>query len=112
MRKRWACPDLGSPKSEGYENAVKGSQFTFPDCPMYYLRTAGHQMDAEHLVDGVTHPAELVAPRAAELEAGAISAENLSPKVLELAHLWLREKSSRREWEREQGERRAKVGVR
>lgn len=101
MQERWACPDLGEPKPDGYEQPIPGSRELFPDCPAYYLRVGEGNLPAVHLIGGAIHPATIVGERAAELENGAISAEVLSPKVRELVHLYMREKASRREYESE-----------
>lgn len=101
MRRRWGCPDLGAKKGPGQENPVPGSRHEFPECPAYFLRTRDLDMPAEHLVGGVHHPAELIRDRASELEVGAISADQLSPKERELAHLWLRERADRNTYEAE-----------
>lgn len=102
MRRKWACPDLGLVKREGCYLPIPGSREEFPGCPAYSLRTAGMGMPADHLIDGAIHPAHLIQPKTVELEAGALVADSLSPKVHELTHLWLREKQSRREYEQEQ----------
>jgi len=95
MREQWACPDLGKKKPEGLFNPIPGSPTDFDDCPAYYLRQAALEMPAEHLIDGVTHPAELVGQWAFEIESGARQIESLSSKALDAVHLWFREKRSR-----------------
>lgn len=95
MRSRWACPDLGVTREPGNFNPVPGSKYQFPDCPAYYLRTEGMGLPADHLIDGITHPAQLVSEYAVEIENGARNVETLSPKVRELVHLHLAEKRSR-----------------
>lgn len=101
MRRAWACPDLGLTKPEGMELPVVGSRFSFPHCPAYSLRTAGHDMPADHLVGGM-HPAVLIAPRVAELSSGATRYTDLSPKVAELCRLWNTEQDAKRAHEQEQ----------
>lgn len=103
LRKAWACVDLGVLKEPGCYLAVPGSKEEFPDCPAGYLRTAADGLPAPYLIDGLMHPGILASERTAELEAGAIRAEELSPKVRELVHIHRREKQSK--WEHEQEER-------
>lgn len=105
MRASWACPDLGAERAIGMELPVPGSTEAFPECPAAFLRGAadvdalrlrrGGSPYADHLIDGVTHPASIVSKAAYELKSGARNAETLSPKVLALAHLWLREADAR-----------------
>lgn len=95
MRPRWACPDLGVKRPEGQHLPIVGSSAAFDDCPAYYLRTASMGLPAEHLIDGLTHPANIVSEFAFELESGARSADSLSTKVLELVHLHISERSQR-----------------
>lgn len=80
---------------------VPGSKFEFDDCPAYYLRTAGMGLKAEHLIDGHTHPAQLIAEFAMEIESGARNVETISPKARELVHLHFREKRQREEHDSE-----------
>ncbi len=67
----------------------------FDDCPAYYLRRAGMDLPAEHLLDDGTHPATLVNDWAFEVEAGSRNVDTLSPKARELVHLHLNEKAAR-----------------
>lgn len=101
MRASWACPDLGLAKEPGYYLPVDGTSYEFPECPQFWLRTAGMRLDAPHLIDGTIHPASLVSRRAAELENGAIRADDIAPRVRELIHIWLPEREAAREHERE-----------
>jgi hypothetical protein len=101
MREQWACPDVGVTKPDGYYNPIPGSREAFDDCPAYYLRTASSGLPAEHLIDGVTHPAELVGQWAFEVESGARQVDSLSPKAIEGVHLWFREKRGREQLEDE-----------
>lgn len=82
-------------------NPVPGSSYMFDDCPAYYLRTARHDLPAEHLIDGHTHPAHIVSEYAFEIETGSRSVETLSPKVRELVHLHLHEARARDDFARE-----------
>ncbi len=91
MRERWACPDLGIVKPEGMFQPVPGSEFEFNDCPAYYLRTSAMRLPAEHLIDGVTHPATIISELAFEIESGARNVDTVSPKARELVHIHLRE---------------------
>lgn len=95
MREQWACPDRGLTKPDGYYNPIPGSQEAFSDCPAYYLRTAASGLPAAHLIEGATHPAELVAAWAFEVESGSRQVDSLSPKAIEGVHLYFREKRSR-----------------
>jgi hypothetical protein len=95
MRSQWACPDLGAKKPDGLYNPIPGSSEQFDDCPAFYLRTAGNGMNAPHLIDGHTHPAQLVGQWAFEVESGSRNVESLSPKAIELVHMHLRERRSR-----------------
>lgn len=102
MRERWACPDLGASKEPGRFNPVPGAKFDeFDDCPAYYLRTASMRLPADHLIDGMTHPATLIQEYAFEIENGARSVETVSPKVRDLVHLHLAERRSRDNFESE-----------
>jgi hypothetical protein len=110
MRDQWACPDRAGRKPPGYENPIPGSREAFDDCPAYYLRTAGMGLPAEHLIDGVTHPAELVQGWAFEVEAGARMIDTLSPKGTEGIHVHIREKRSREVLEDEMRKRKKGAG--
>lgn len=102
MRERWACPDLGASKRPGMFNPVPGARFDgFSECPAYYLRVASMGLPAEHLIDGMTHPATLIQEFAFEVENGARNIETMSPKVRELLHLHLNERRSRDAFEAE-----------
>lgn len=101
MRSRWACPDLGQPKPDGFLMPVPGSTHEFPDCPTYYLRTREMNLPAEHLLDGVDHPARLVSQYAVEIRNGARLIDSLAPRTRELVHLWLVEHDAAEEFERE-----------
>lgn len=101
MRKLWACPDLGMSKSEGMYLPIAGTDAHFDQCPAYSLRTADMGLPAEHLIDGVTHPATIVFKYAFEVEAGSRNADSLSPKAWELVHLAISERRSRDAYERE-----------
>lgn len=108
MRPQWACPDLGLVKDEGIYLPVVGTDQQFPECPAAYLRMGSDLMElserferpafAEHLIDGTEHPAVTVSTYAAEIELGSRRAESLSPRVLQLVHLYMREKSKAREY--------------
>lgn len=80
---------------------IPGSKYEFDDCPAYYLRTAPMGLPADHLLDGYTHPANLISEYAFEVESGARNVDTLSPKVRELVHLWLVEKRRRDDHDRE-----------
>ncbi len=95
MRERWACPDLGIEKDEGMFQPVPGTDEEFPDCPAYYLRTARMGLPAVHLIDGVTHPDQLVSTWAFEVENGSRQSDTLSAKAIELVHLRIRESRKR-----------------
>jgi len=56
---------------------------------------------APHLIGGHTHPARLIGEYAFEIEAGSRNVETLSPKAIELSHLFLREKMAREDHARE-----------
>lgn len=101
MREQWACPDVGVKKPDGYHNPIRGSTEAFDDCPAYYLRTASTGLSAEHLIDGVTHPAELVGQWAFEVETGSRQVDSLSPKAIEGVHVYFREKRAREQFEDE-----------
>ena len=101
MREQWACPDLGAKKPEGYFNPIPGSPEAFDDCPAYYLRTAAAGLPAIHLIEDVTHPAELVGNWAFEVESGSRQIDSLSPKAIDGVHLWFREKRAREKLEDE-----------
>lgn len=108
MRERWACPDLKVTRAPGFFNPVPGSEFQFDDCPAAYLRTAGMGLPAEHLIDGMTHPSQLVSEYAFEVESGSRSIETLSPKAREGVHLHLAEKRSRDDFAAEKRRKAAK----
>lgn len=95
MRDQWACPDRSARKPDGFHNPIPGSAEAFDDCPAYYLRQASWGMPAEHLIDGVTHPASLVSEWAFEIEAGARLVDTLPAKGAEAVHLYLHEKRGR-----------------
>lgn len=101
MRAQWACPDLGRKKPLGLFNPIPGSTEQFDDCPAFYLRMPGHGLPAPHLIDDHTHPAQLIGQWAFEVESGSRNAETLSPKVLDLVHLHLRERRARDAFERD-----------
>jgi hypothetical protein len=107
MHEQWACPDLGKKRPEGFYNLIPGSPTDFDDCPAYYLRQAAMDMPAEHLIDGITHPANLVGQWAFEIESGARQIESLSSKAIDAVHLWFTEKRARDVFE---GELRKKKG--
>lgn len=111
MRTRWACPDLGEPKPDGYHQPVPGSEYDFPDCPAAYLRDCETvrilretrpTVMADHLVDGVLHPSNLVGEVVFALDNGAERIAELPPKVRALAMLHMSERASRDEYAREQ----------
>jgi hypothetical protein len=97
---------------------IDGSSIEFPECPAAYLRTAqevtilrlrtGKPVFAKHLIDGHVHPSTLASEAAFELEAGARNGDSLSPKLLEAAHLWLREKNAARDYEAEKRRKQSK----
>jgi len=96
MREQWACPDIGATKPDGLYNMVPGCVSTeFDQCPAYYLRTADQELPAEHLLDGVTHPAHMVSEWAFEVESGARSIDTLSSKGRDAVHLYVGEKAAR-----------------
>ena len=99
-----------------HQKGVPGSSFEFYDCPAYYLRVASNDLPAEHLIDGFTHPAHIVEEFAFEIESGARNVESLSPKAIELVHLFFGERRARdikvRELQKEQNEREAPRGRR
>lgn len=95
MRDQWACPDRGLKKPDGLYNPIPGSAEAFDDCPAFYLRTGGGDLPAPHLIDGHSHPARRVSQWAFEVESGSRNVESLSPKAIELVHLWLTEKRAR-----------------
>ncbi len=95
MWEQWGCPDIDARKPEGVFLPVPGSRFEFDTCPAFYLRTASGGRKAPHLIDGHTHPAQLVSEWAFEVESGSRSIETLSPKARELVHLYLTEKSAK-----------------
>lgn len=99
---KWACPDLGKARPEGREMPVPGSHHAWPDCPAYYLRTAGTLLPAAHLVDGA-HPAAYVGERLLELEAGGITADDMTARVHELVQLMRRERDAFREADMKRG---------
>lgn len=101
MRAQWACPDLGHKKPNGLHNPIPGSDKLFDDCPAFYLRTVSMGLPAPHLIEGATHPATLVSQWAFEVESGSRNVETLSPKAIELVHLWLSEKHARESYESE-----------
>ena len=94
MREQWACPDLGIKKPPGLWNLIPGTDQEFDDCPAYYLRV-GNERPAEHLIDGVTHPAHLVGEYAFEVESGARRIDTLSLKARDAVHLHVNEKVKR-----------------
>ncbi len=91
---------------------IPGSLHDFPECPAAFLRTAsdvqelrerrGGDVFAEHLIDGVEHPAQMVSEWAFEVESGARSSDTLSPKAKSLVHLYLSEKASRDRFQAEE----------
>lgn len=103
----WGCPDVGA-LPEGRSNPVPGSDYSFAECPAYYLRTRTYEPGelgrgsrrgtADHLIDGVEHPAMQVSRWAFELESGSIRSDDLTPKALESVHLYLAERASREVW--------------
>lgn len=109
MRHQWACPDLGEVKDEGIYLPVDGTDQQFPECPAAYLRMPhdipdmeerfGRPPFAEHLIDGGEHPAVSVSMYANEIESGARLAASLSPRVLMLVHLYMRERAKARAYE-------------
>jgi hypothetical protein len=112
MRARWACPDLGEPKPDGFLMPVPGSQHEFPDCPTYYLRTADMGLPAVHLLDDVDHPARLVSQWGVEIRNGARLVDSVSPRARELVHLYLVEQDAAQEHERERRREEASRGRR
>ena len=105
MRERWACPDLKAEPKAGRFQSVPGSSFQFDDCPAAHLRSRdeviqlrirrGIEPFADHLIEGVTHPSNLVAEIAMELKNGARTFETLTPKVRELVNLHMAAESER-----------------
>ncbi len=105
MRTQWACPDLGIKKPDGLYNLIPGcTSSEFDDCPAYYLRV-GNERPAEHLIDGITHPAHMVSEWAFEVESGARLVDTLSPKGREAVHLFVSEKSARERYARDMEKR-------
>lgn len=100
-RRAWACPDLGLVREHSLI-PVPGTDEEFPDCPAYYLRAAADGLPADHLIDGAVHPAELAGIRATEFKNGAISSDDLSPRMLEAALLYCREDAAAQRHETEQ----------
>lgn len=100
MRQQWACPDLGLKKPLGLYNMVPGSSAEFDDCPAYYLRV-GNDRPADHLIDGITHPAHMVSEWAFEVESGSRLIDSLSSKGRDAVHLHVTEKASRDRYARE-----------
>ena len=95
-----------SPGRTGWPQATAlrwrpGSPEAFDDCPAYYLRTAAAGLPAIHLIEDVTHPAELVGNWAFEVESGSRQIDSLSPKAIDGVHLWFREKRAREKLEDE-----------
>ncbi len=110
-RPRWGCPDLPVSARVDLPRVIPGSSYEFDDCPAYYLRTADMDLPADHLLNGVTHPAELVRDWAFEIQNGARNADTLSPKARDAVHVWFSEESQRREREdelRQQGREKAR----
>ena len=104
MRGQWSCPDLNPPPRD-CGLVIAGSDEEFPDCPSYYLRTADMEMPAEHLIEGTTHPAQIISEHAMEVETGARSVTTMSPKVRDLVHVFLREKGKRDDHDRKMREK-------
>jgi len=94
-----------------YLPVSEATTYDFEICPAAFLRTAadvellqirlGRRPWAEHLLDGVHHPAVRVSEMAAEIESGARNAETLTPKMRDAVHLWLTEQAKRREHDAE-----------
>ncbi len=84
---------------------VPGSTHKFPECPAAFLRTADivaklrtrrqGYVFAEHLVGGVTHPDELVAPMAYDFKNGARTADSMSVTMQDLVFLRIAEENDR-----------------
>jgi hypothetical protein len=107
-QQRHGCPDLGPPERPITPIPVPGSEYEFPECPGYFVRTGSNGLDARFLVGG-RHPAEIVAGAVAELEAGAVRARDLAPKVVGLARLMQSERMAAfRFAEQERKEKRAR----
>jgi len=104
MREQWSCPDTNPPERE-YPLVIPGSDEEFPDCPAYYLRTVGMGLPAEHLIEGGTHPAQIVSEWSMEVENGARMVETLPLKGRDLVHLFLRQKQLRDEHARKEREK-------
>ncbi len=100
----WSCPDT-NPRPREYGLLVPGTDEEFPDCPGYYLRTADMGLPADHLIEGATHPAQIISEWAMEVESGARRVSSMSAKGRDGVHLWLREKAKQREYDREQREK-------
>lgn len=101
MRKAWACHDLPTAKEPGHLLTVPGTRYEFDKCPAGYLRTAAMGLPAPFLIDGTTHPATLVGEWSAEMETGAIRADEMPPRGRELVHLMRREKTEKHDSERD-----------
>lgn len=85
---------------------MPGSTHKFPECPAAFLRTpsvvaqlrirrGGGYVFADHLIGGVTHPDELVAPLAHEFKNGARTADTMSVTEHELVFLRISEENDR-----------------
>lgn len=56
-------------------------------------------MPASHLIDGGTHPAEIVMPILDDMETGAVRYSDLLPRVSQLVQIARTELAKRRKWE-------------
>jgi hypothetical protein len=72
-----------------------GTGQLFDVCPASFLRVAGMDLPAPHLLSDGTHVAALISEWAREVESGSRNVDTLSTKGREGVHLWLREKSKR-----------------
>ena len=105
MRRAWQCPDLDLPPSEDQGPIpVPGTEVLFDCCPAFFLRDRLCELPAPFLIDGLWHPAEIVAPFANEIEVGSRKHDELAPRVAELARIMERERMKRSRYEMDQNQ--------
>lgn len=56
-------------------------------------------MGAQHLIDGGTHPAEIVMPLLDDMETGSVRSSDLAPRVAQLVQIARVELTKRRKWD-------------